>query len=133
MEREHTNRQTRIVRASADQMVSTVGARDASGDDRRRQVRLISGPAEPDSDVETARRLLRATVDVPVAARILGISRATAYRRCKEYLDTNGDEGLHCIRVSAKRVVVPLATLAELVGCPLAVLVDLLAGLAHAA
>lgn len=54
-----------------------------------------------------------ATVSVPDAARILGISRSSAYRMARQYVESGGTDGIPAIRLG-KRVVVPYARLLAL-------------------
>lgn len=51
-----------------------------------------------------------ATVSVADAALILGISRASAYRMARLYVDSQGAEGIPAIRLG-RRLVVPYARL----------------------
>jgi hypothetical protein len=44
------------------------------------------------------------------AARRLGISRSTAYKLANEWLDTEGKEGLPCVRLQ-RRILVPVAVI----------------------
>lgn len=54
-----------------------------------------------------------ATVSVTEAARILGISRSSAYRMTRQYVDSGGAEGIPALRLGA-RVVVPYVRLMAL-------------------
>lgn len=44
------------------------------------------------------------------AARILGISRSSAYHLANEWLDTEGKDGLPCVRLR-RRILVPAAVI----------------------
>jgi hypothetical protein len=44
------------------------------------------------------------------AARTLGISRSSAYQLANEWLDTDGREGLPCVRLR-RRILVPTAVI----------------------
>lgn len=55
----------------------------------------------------------KATLTVGEAAKILGISRAIAYRSARLYVDTNGTRGLPVIQMG-RRLLVPVSRLEAL-------------------
>jgi len=57
----------------------------------------------------------RLTITVDEAARVLGVSRATAYAAAHSYLASGGTEGLPVIKLG-RRLLVPNAALRQLLG-----------------
>lgn len=55
-------------------------------------------------------------IDVERAGRILGLSRPTAYSAAHKWLNSAGAEGLPCIRIGARRMIVPTARLLAMLG-----------------
>lgn len=55
----------------------------------------------------------RLTLDIPTTARLLGISRNTAYQEANRYLSTGGAEGLPVIRLG-RRLLCPVERLRAL-------------------
>ncbi len=55
-----------------------------------------------------------ATCSVEDAGRVLGIPRSTAYLLAQRYENTDGADGLPVVRVSNRRLRVPLAALRHL-------------------
>lgn len=53
---------------------------------------------------------IRSTMKVEEAARVLGISRAIAYRSAQEFLESEGKRGLPVIQIG-RRLLVPKAQL----------------------
>jgi excisionase family DNA binding protein len=52
----------------------------------------------------------RATFTIEEAAEVLGISRGVAYKLARDFVNSNGEEGLPVLRMG-KRMVVPHARL----------------------
>ena len=57
---------------------------------------------------------LEATIDVPRAGALLGLSRSSAYESARRYLETG--VGLPCLRLTPHTLRVPTARLLEMLG-----------------
>lgn len=58
----------------------------------------------------------RLLISVPEAGALLGLSPRAAYRAAERWLATKGREGLPCLRLGERRLVVSTARLAEWLG-----------------
>jgi hypothetical protein len=58
----------------------------------------------------------RLLLSVPEAGALLGLSPRAAYRAAERWIATQGREGLPCLRLGERRLVVSVARLAEWLG-----------------
>lgn len=56
----------------------------------------------------------RLVITVEEAAQLLGIGRGTAYEAARQYIATDGAEGLPCVRLGERRLLVPVDRLKAL-------------------
>jgi hypothetical protein len=64
----------------------------------------------------TDRAEARLVLSVPAAGALLGLSPRASYRAAERWLATGGREGLPCLRLGERRLVVSRARLAEWLG-----------------
>lgn len=87
-----------------------------------------SGSAAPAGTTDSAGADRRPLADIAArvltveqAGRLLGLSRASAYRAVHRWLETGGAEGLPVVVISHRRLVVPVAALQRLLETALSV------------